>query len=491
VYNLRNYIILVLWLLTFNIYFLDAKGQNVFYDLGSKRELFIDKHMIEKMHNTKILFHTPIKQPLSKSPLKKTAYATVIKTKKHYIAYYRANDPTYTGIKKTGYPNKLTKYALSKDGINWAYPKNNIILKEPPFTHNFSPFLDSNPKVKKNERFKALAGVDDTLLKRLQSLPSAKSNNKTLQETLAFLGYPENYKSGLYSFVSSDGIHWKRKSKKPVITVPKSMKAFDSQNVSFWSEEEKCYVCFYRSWEMKRNKKNKKPYRVRTISKTTSKDFIHWTKAIKIEANLHGEQLYTTQAHPYFRSPHIYIALPTRFMSHRKGSTDIMLMSMRPGNSYFDRELKEAYIKPGLDKRRWKNRANYVALNVVPTRKNEISIYHSKSQYRYTLRTDGFASIHAGYQKGYVLTKPFVFKGNDLIVNYSTSAAGSLKVEIINSQGKPIEGFTVNDCEIMIGDKINQAIVWKGEKDLTLLRGKVVQLKFYMKECDLYSYKFQ
>jgi len=486
-----NHFILIIILLLSSSCFTEAKKLNEVYSLGEKLEIFIDKHLIESMHNVHLLFHKPIKQVQSRYPLKKSAYTTVIKTKHKYIAYFRANNPKYIGVQKTGYPNKLTKYAISKDGINWNYPKDNIIIKEPPFTHNFSPFLDKNPKRKHNKRFKALAGVDGNLLKRLKSNPPSSLNNTTLKSTLKYWGYPKNYKSGLYSFVSSDGIHWERESDIPVITVKKGIKAFDSQNVSFWSEEENCYVCFFRSWKKKTDKKRKKSYWVRSISKVTSKDFIHWSKAVSIEANLKGEQLYTTQAHPYFRAPHIYIALPTRFMSHRKGSTDIMFMSMRAGNKYFDRVYKEAYIRPGMHFKRWGNRANYVALNVVPTSHNELSIYHSKSQYRYTLRTDGFASIHAGYQKGSVLTKPFTFHGDMLILNYATSAAGSLQVEIQDSRGNPIKGFTVNDCKIMVGDKIKQKVIWKSNKDLKQLKGKVIQLKFLMKECDLYSYKFQ
>ena len=455
--------------------------------IDSKLELFVDKHIIEKMDNIRLVWHNPIKQPQSKFPLKKSSFMTVIKLDNFYIAYFRANNTKYKGLHKTGFPDKLTKYALSKNGIDWIYPKKNIIIKEPPFTHNFSPFLDKNSKINKNERFKALAGVDDNLFKRIKYLPLY--SQKKYKEILEYWGYPKNYKSGLYSFVSQDGIHWKRKSKVPVITVPNGVKAFDSQNVSFWSEEENCYVCFFRSWDKEMDIKRQKSYWVRKVSKTTSLDFKHWTKPIKIKANLKGEQLYTSQVHPYFRAPHIYISLPTRFMSHRKGLTDVMFMSMRAGNKYFDREFKEAYIRPGMENKRWENRANYVALNVVPTSLKEISIYHSKSGFRYTLRTDGFASIHAGYKKGFILTKPFILNGKQLIVNYNTSAAGSLRVEVLDSKGKQIKDFIEENCNIMIGDEIQQKVIWKNIGDLKKLYGKVIKLKFFMKECDLYSFK--
>ncbi len=452
--------------------------------IKEKVELFVDRHNISKIHNVSLLFHAPIEQPISKLPLKKSPFVTIVKYKKKFIAYYRANNKKYRGVHKTGYPDKVTKYAISKYGIDWTYPKDNIIIKEPPFTHNFSPFLDINP-LNKNFKFKALAGVDDKLLKRLKLYPPSGKKFKSLNKLLEYWEYPENYESGLYSFGSNDGIHWFRTSGHPVITVPKGIKAFDSQNVSFWSETEDCYVCFFRTWKKTINKKNKVEW-IREVSKTTSLDFKNWSKPIHIKANLKGEQIYTTQVHPYYRNPNIYISLATRFMSHRKGLTDIIFMSMRAGNNYFDRELKEAYIKPGLDLKRWKNRANYMALNVVQTNSKELSLYNTKSQHRYTLRIDGFASIHAGYKKGYILTKPFILNKNKLFVNFSSSAAGSLKVQI-ESNGKAIEGFRFKDSKILIGDKIKQKVEWKNS-NLKSLKGKLIQIKFLMKECDLYSY---
>lgn len=476
------------------IIYLNAHSNENVHVIDDRLELFVDKELISEMHNLDLLLHSPIKQPLASSPLKKTPFATIIKLKNKYIAYYRTNNPKYRGVvHKTGYPDKLIKYAFSKDGINWTNPKKNIIIKEPPFTHNFSPFLDKNPNAKNHEKFKALAGVDDNLLKRLKSSPPRSFNNKTLEDTLKYWGYPENYQSGLYSFASNDGIHWIRKSKIPVITVDKNVKAFDSQNVSFWSQAEQSYVCFFRTWAKTKTIQRPKLHWVRKISKVTSRDFIHWSEPITIDTKIEGEQLYTSQTQPYYRAPHIYIALPTRFISQKKGKglTDIMFMSMRSGNKHYDRTFKEAYIKPGKDINRWKNRANFIALNVVETSKNELSIYHSKSQHRYTLRLDGFSSIHAGHKEGELLTKPLIFKGKNLYLNYASSAAGHLNMEILDINGSPIKGFTKDDSNTLIGDKIKQKVIWKKNKNFIQLEGNPIRLKFILKECDLYSFKFE
>ena len=52
------------------------------------------------------------------------------------------------------------------------------------------------------------------------------------------------------------------------------------------------------------------------------------------------------------------------------------------------------------------------------------------------LRTDGFVSIQASYRGGELITKPLVFAGENLILNYTTSAAGSIRLEIQDAQGE-------------------------------------------------------
>jgi hypothetical protein len=286
---------------------------------------------------------------------------------------------------------------------------------------------------------------------------------------------------GIYAFQSEDGIRWKKIQDKPVMT--SETFAFDSQNVAFWSEAEGCYVCYFRSWETAHGN-------LRTISKTTSTDFLSWGKPIPTNPNLNGEHLYTSQAHPYFRAPHIYISLPTRFVPDRGESTDIMFMAARAGANAFERLFVEAFIRPGLDPARWGDRSNYVARNVVPTGPAEMSIYHS-SGHRYTLRTDGFVSIHAGENQGELVTRPFTFSGDKLILNYSTSAAGGLCVEIQDIDGKSITGFELDNCPMIVGDEIEHTVKWNGNPILAALAGKTVRLRFALKECDIYSFQFR
>ena len=340
-------------------------------------------------------------------------------------------------------------------------------------THNFSPFLDTRPNVDPAQRFKALGGTEE---------------------------------SGLVAFVSPDGIHWKKLREKAVFSKGK----FDSQNVSFWSATEKKYLCYFRTW----TKIGYKGYR--TISRTTSDDFIHWTDPVKMSfGDTPMEHLYTNQTHPYFRAPHIYVAIAARFMPKKqvlteaqakelgvnpkyfKDCSDAVFMTSRGGNVY-DRTFMEGFIRPGIGLQNWVSRTNYPALNVVQTGPTEMSIYANENYaqptanlHRYSLRLDGFISVYAPYKGGEMITKPFIFQGKNLFVNFSTSAAGEIAVELQDANGKPIPGFSLADSQKLIGNEIERAVSWKNGEDISSLVGKPVRLHFVMKDAHLYSLHFK
>ena len=82
------------------------------------------------------------------------------------------------------------------------------------------------------------------------------------------------------------------------------------------------------------------------------------------------------------------------------------------------------------------------------------------------------------------------FTGRELILNHSTSAAGSLRVEIQDASGRPLEGFALEDCPDIHGDEIGRLVSWKGGSDLSPLSGRVVRLKVEIRDGDLYSLRF-
>lgn len=225
------------------------------------------------------------------------------------------------------------------------------------------------------------------------------------------------------------------------------------------------------------------------MKRTTSKDFRTWTPPVDVQINLPGEELCTSNVEPCFRAPHLYLALPTRYMGMRSSSTDIVFATSRDG-LHFDRPVKDAFIPPGLDPAAWGNRANYAAYHIIPTSPEGISICATAGR-RYTLRTDGFVSIHAPLAGGELLTKPLVFDGKKLILNFAASAAGQIRVELQDEKGMPIPGFTLADSKPLIGNAIERTANWQGGNDLSTLAGKPVKLRFEMSDADLFSLGFR
>jgi hypothetical protein len=314
----------------------------------------------------------------------------------------------------------------------------------------------------------------------------------------------------LVAFVSADGLDWSRLQNEPVFTKG----IFDSQNVSFWSNTEQRYLCYFRTW----TETGYGGYR--TISRTTSKDFVTWTdpKPMKF-GDTPYEHLYTNQTHPYFNAPHLYVGVAARFMPGRQvisdaeakelqvnpkyfgDVSDAVLLTSRGGTSY-ERTFMESFLRPGLGLQNWVSRTNYPALGIVPTGEGEMSLYVQRnygqptaSLQRYTMRTDGFASVNALYRGGEMLTKPILIpqgpSGTKLTINFATSAAGSIRVELMDQTGKPIDGFTANDCAELIGDRISKVVSWNQNSNLEALAGRAVRLRFVMKDADLFALQFK
>lgn len=442
--------------------------------LGSRRELFIDRFLVGELKGTTLKLHEPQLMPPVTSPRPNGHYATVLKAGDKFQFYYRGDTIPGNHWKKGWeqyHEGEVTLYAESKDAIHWMLPKlglfehatfpqgNIVLMNEFLVNHNFTPFIDTKPGMPAEEKYKALGG--------LSYQPSP------IYQTVREKRGP----GGLNAYTSPDGIHWKKLRDEPVI--PEAWgKYFDSQNYAFWSESEQCYVCYFR--------RIIKGYR--GIARTTSTDFIHWTPFLEMQANLPMEHLYTSCTQPYFRAPHIYLATPTRFMDNRGAATDILFMSTRGGNQY-DREFTQSFIRPGIGKDGWANRANYAAIGIHQTGDAEMSLFLTGGR-RFTLRLDGFASVNAPLAGGEFITKLFTFTGDKLEINYSTSAAGLVRVEIQGADGKAVPGFSLEECEPIYGDHIARIVKWKSGSDVSALAAKPVRLRFMMSDADLFALKF-
>jgi hypothetical protein len=244
---------------------------------------------------------------------------------------------------------------------------------------------------------------------------------------------------------------------------------------------------------------------VRRIRRATSRDFRTWTPLEFIDMGKEPlDELYTNAAVPYPRARGTYLMFPKRFVADRTfdpswpdpGQSDIVFASSRDG-VHWSRTFLEAFVRPGLDRGNWHERAIAMGQGIVQTGPKELSMYYFENLHlptcrirRVTIRPDGFASANAPYRGGELLTRPLRFRGRSLEINYATSAAGYVRVEITDPQGRPLPGFTLADGPEIFGDELDRRVAWKGGADLGALEGQPVRLRFVMKDSDLYAFRF-
>jgi hypothetical protein len=174
--------------------------------------------------------------------------------------------------------------------------------------------------------------------------------------------------------------------------------------------------------------------------------------------------------------------------------SDTVFMTSRGGTVY-DRHFPEAYIKPGPDPQDWVGRNNMVSVGLIELDDGRswglwrCHHYASSSCHLrlHTLRRDGFARLRAGSRRGRVLTKPFVAAGEALALNFATSAAGLIRIEVLDAAGQPIPGFSGRAAAKLFGDSTHRIITWPKQRRWSELNGRAIRLRFTLTDADLYA----
>lgn len=488
----------------------------VLVDLGADRELFVDHYLIDQLKGVRLKLHHPrpaeVVIKADRSWEGELGFGqTVILHDGIYRMYYQAS-------------NKVC-YAESTDGISWTKPELGIISVDGSRANNLvgtsggeylhdnetEPagriFLDGRPGVQPTKRFKAI-----TLNEGKRADPSEEelTSKFSLDQRGLWLGSPTD----VIPWVSADGKTWKKLGDKPMFR-NSLYGTLDGDFSLFWSETEGQYVMYTRYFTSPNRSVGR-----RSLARLTAPDLFHWSEFQPISFGDDGiipeNHLYINLTLPYFRAPQIYLAFPARLMVGRQALTEqqareagipegaetdcseTVLMTTRGNDTRYDITFREGFIRPGLGERHWKTRTTYALRGVVPTGKDQISMYVTRAAgtdswhiRRYTLRVDGFASVNAPYDGGEMVTRLLTFSGRELLLNYSASAAGNVRVEIQGPLGDAIPGYSLEDAQEIVGDEIERLVAWKAGSDVSALAGKPVRLRFVMKDADLYSLRFR
>ena len=480
-------------------------------ELGSKRQLLWDMELVDRSEDLSLRMHELTRKGSVLECDKPwegehCGYGQIIFDGEKYRLYYRGcggNDGVW---KNENGDHGVWCVAYSYDGKSFERPNiglfeyngsrdNNIIMMNAPsekIIDNFAIFLDDNPDCAPDARYKALTGYWDGDVKRL--------------------GY----------YKSADGFSFTKAGNIPVEG------RFDSMNIAFYDSSIGKYRLYYRGYHtLDENNKieYEKENHVRDVRLSLSEDFENWTEYEPLVYSDPLEiQLYTNNIMKYPNTD-MFFGMPTRYIDRapdgvnykylpdvggfrplllkqyggRGGTamTETMLMVSRDGLN-FSRK-REAFFTSGIENGdNWVYGDGYFVHGMIETSSDfrgepeELSLYvghgyraRPVSFERYTLRKDGFFSWRADFSGGQAITKPLTFEGDSLEVNFSTSALGYLRIEVLDGEGTPIEGY---DTGRLFGNSISRPCDF--DRPLSELAGKVLRLRISMKDCDLYSFKF-
>ncbi|MAE66281.1 MAG: hypothetical protein CMJ18_18580 [Phycisphaeraceae bacterium] len=111
-------------------------------------------------------------------------------------------------------------------------------------------------------------------------------------------------------------------------------------------------------------------------------------------------------------------------------------------------------------------------------------------------RRDRWAGMRPKHFAGELTTRLVSIAHDELHVNADASD-GSLRIEILDYENRPIEGFTLDDCDPITGDRLGHAVTWHGGADLkpiigTARRqpkvGRGLKFRFVMEKAALFSF---
>lgn len=488
--------------------------------LGSRKHVFIDEVMVDKKENVKLTLNPPAKG------VKLNINAA------WDASFFEHEGKTYT-VASEGYEGDeaAIKLFVSEDGVNFDGPElglieykgsrnNNLIMLGVPSWGKY--FKDTNPACPAEELFKATLWVAQR---------------------------------GIYLYFSPDAIHWRRNETCMLPLVS------GGGCETFWDDQQGMYLNYikrdgsYSTGDYPNYGRSVTMFKTRQVNKTwpfnrvANPYFEGWAfpaltgEGVTIMGpnvmNPNKGQIFRTRPQKYIWAPDTYVAFLIRGGGDMAVSRDAVNWNIRPELGFYMPRGRfmnqpdwqpESYgkarhksKKTNQDKRE-KPELNEQAKTVDSTgftsgdiangiirRGDELWQYANcrmtgggLATVRFTQRLDGFLSLDAGDQAGVVITRPFVFQGNKLVLN--VAAKGSVKVAILNLPAmeitgynvgltnrpkRPVTGYGIDDCDPITADSVRHVVTWKGNPDVGNLAGQVVRLRFEMQNAKLYAFEFK
>jgi hypothetical protein len=287
---------------------------------------------------------------------------------------------------------------------------------------------------------------------------------------------------GMYVGYSPDGIHWRCAPK------PFSSMLSDTTQSAFWDERIGKYVAYVRA----------RTANGRSVARMVSDDFETWSAPTVVLEGTSARSLYSMGVTPY---QGVYIGTPWIFdqPSEAAGGPVIWpeLAHSRDGvrwkRLFVGTRLVPMGPKASLDSRQIRLASSLVVLD------DKILLFYGQTNRPHTsvdmqidigmatLRLDGFAAMTADDTPGHITTKPLIHESETLWINAHVTRGGYVRAEVLDANGRPIDGLREQDCRPFQGDSIRTAITWKGTSTIPANS----RIRFALRNARLYSFWIQ
>ncbi len=380
--------------------------------------------------------------------------------------------------------------AESVDGIHWERPKLGIIP--------FGKHTDTNIVFKGYEA----AGIGP------HGATIIKDPNGTDEERYKMIFGTVNEEKRtrhLRGATSPDGLHW------VPIEDPLIYHACDTQSVLAWDADEGFYRIYtrgYRNQSELTEGRHVWPER-RTIDHVRSEDFRVWSKPMPClvtePTDPPGWDFYSSSYTKWPGAQDAHLMFPNLFRRDTEQMETSLAIS-RDGNLW-QRPIKGALIPSGPPGSGGQG-GNLTGQGLIEAKPGEwtqylqvrpvthIEPFYTKDEpwrgglWRATIREDGYMAVETD-TRGEFWTVVFEFEGHGLRTNSWSHFGGWIRVGLTDQEGKPIEGFGLDDCDRISGDTMWGAVTWQGKSDLSAFEGRPIRLHFEMVRARLYAFRFE
>ena len=487
---------------------------------SAPHRLFLDGQYIASMRNVVRTFHPATKHPANPvvrpdQPWERSMghnAGTVLYQNGVFRYWYQSFTLPRACVDSPG--TNHGSYAESRDGIHWTKPSlDTVRLKSGERNNLFATdvawinVIDDHHETDPSRRYKML---------------SYRDKWDTANES-GWAG------AGWVAYYSPDGLRWKAHSHQAIYRA-----TADAGTLFGWDDWHGAYVAYFRPVRNLKGRDTsyhggpppvdegmRRFHKYRLIGRATSPDFLEWSATETVLTPSEGDAPGTEPSYGmpvstyhgyYIGQTYVLYAHEEEPVPRGQGLMDVQLTASRDGINWTRLGGHQPFIARGtggFD-------AGMVGPNASLIEKDGLlwfyyngwsgEHYETKAYRRgrdpglwemgrmgsgtglATLRQDGFISVDAGEDEGELVTTAGMLGGKELMINAAAHGpAGYVTAEIVDGEGKPVEGYSADDCDRFTGDSVRHRVTWRGQDAKGVPAGEHA-VRFRLRSASLYSY---